>query len=75
MENISQELFKISLEEEDEGGIVLGEIGTDTTNLQQSIEDPKLCLVGKFLTEGVFDFPSNATHISSIMETVQRSLH
>lgn len=56
MENISQAMFEISLDEDDEGGIALGDIGEGNPTEQQLIGDPKLCLVGKFLTEGVFDF-------------------
>lgn len=56
MENITQEMYEISLDEEDEGGIVIRGIGDDTSSGQQLIGDPKLCLVGNFLTEGIFDF-------------------
>ncbi|KAK1403031.1 hypothetical protein POM88_002636 [Heracleum sosnowskyi] len=49
-------MFEISLEEEEEGGIAIEEKGGDNEIEQQSIGDPKLCLVGKFLTEGVIDF-------------------
>lgn len=56
MESITKSMFEISLDEDDEGGIVLGEGGEGSTPGQQLTGDPKLCLVGKFLTEGVFDF-------------------
>lgn len=56
MENVTRAMFEISLEEEDEGGIAIGEVGNDTVDVQQNIGDPKLCLVGKFLTEGILDF-------------------
>lgn len=66
MENITQAMFEISLEEEDEGGIALGEIGNDAVDVQQTIGDPKLCLVGKFLNEGVLDFPAMQHTLAAI---------
>ena len=56
MEDITQSMFEISLDEDDEGGIALEDIGEDTVARQQLVGDPKLCLEGKFLTEGILDF-------------------
>ncbi|XP_074374449.1 uncharacterized protein At4g02000-like [Apium graveolens] len=56
MENITQSMFEISLDEEDEGGVALEDVGEDNVAGQQIAGDPKLCLVGKFLTEGPLDF-------------------
>lgn len=56
MESITQAMNNILLEEEEEGGIAL-----DAENVAENEEiahnwDAKLCLVGRFLTEGMLDF-------------------
>lgn len=66
MEDITQSMFEISLDEEEEGGIALGEGGEDVNGEQQMIGDPKLCLVGKFLTEGIFDFTAMQHTLASL---------
>lgn len=61
MESITRTMNEISLEDEEEGGIALGEIGGiggGDNEVQQEMCDAKLCLVGKFLTEGIYDFPA-----------------
>lgn len=66
MENITQAMFEISLDEEDEGGIALGDIGEESGAEHQLAGDPKLCLVGKFLTEGILDFTAMQHTLASL---------
>lgn len=49
-------MYDISLEDEEEGGIALGETGEQEDTEQPWSYDEKLCLVGKFLIESIFDF-------------------
>ena len=42
MENITQAMYEVSLDEDDEGGIALGEIGDEVTTEQQLTGDPEL---------------------------------
>ncbi|KAL8099685.1 hypothetical protein AgCh_032086 [Apium graveolens] len=51
-------MYEISLDDEEEGVIALREIGGQGDADQPHVFDTKLCLVGKFLTEYVFDFPA-----------------
>lgn len=66
MESITQSMFEISLDEEDEGGIALGDAGEGSVAGQQIAGDPKLCLVGKFLTEGPLDFTAMQHTLASL---------
>lgn len=54
--SIIQAMGNIALEEEEEGGIVIEtEYGGEKTELIHGF-DAKLCMVGRFITEGVIDF-------------------
>lgn len=56
MDNITQAMNAIILEDEEEGGVVVGDFEESGYEEQQIVCDAKLCLVGRFLTEGMFDF-------------------
>lgn len=54
--NIIQALNNISLEDEEEGGLEIVAEALEGENLQQQGFDAKLCVVGRFITEGRVDF-------------------
>lgn len=56
MEDITHAMNNVFLEEEEEGGIAIGEENAVENGGNAYSNDAKLCLVGRFLTEGVLDF-------------------
>lgn len=56
MSKLTQTMNSITLEEEEEGGIAIEySIHTEEDNTLNGL-DIKLCLMGRFITEGVVDF-------------------
>lgn len=56
MEKITQAMNSITLEEEEEGGLAFEEENSNVQGEKAFEGDVKLCLVGRFLSEGVMDF-------------------
>lgn len=56
MENITQAMNNILLEEEEEGGIAIEGSKAQENTDNEYVCNARLCLVGRFLTDGVLDF-------------------
>lgn len=56
LEDLTQAMNNIVLEDEEEGGIALEDYVHNEFAENHPTSNVKLCLVGKFLTEGIFDF-------------------
>lgn len=57
-EDISRMMNNVTLDEEEEGGLALDVTKGDENHETLHGIDAKLCLMGRFITEGVVDFPS-----------------
>lgn len=56
--DLIEAMNNIALEDEDEGGLLLDTTILSNSNSQTQGFDAKLCIVGRFLSEGKIDFPA-----------------
>lgn len=71
MENITQAMEDILLEDEEEGGITLGDFEETVNEESGYVYDAKLCLVGRFLMERVLDFPAMQQTLAALWKPVK----
>lgn len=53
--NITSAMNEITLEDEENGGLSV-DYSDDNEQVTQSVFNPKLCLIGRFISEGQIDF-------------------
>lgn len=71
MDNITKAM-NVVLEDEEEGGLALeGFEGTNNED-KKVVGEAKLCLVGRFLTEGIFDFQAMQQTLAALWKSGKR---
>lgn len=70
--NIIQAMNNVTLEEEEEWGLAIEESDDSSQEDTQNVCDAKLCLVGRFISEGNVDFQAMQHTLAALWKPKKR---